>query len=252
MTTAQPSSSPDKPKLLDQVRTAIRLRRLSYRTEEAYTWWIKRFIVYHGKRHPAEMREPEIRDFLSHLVIKQNVAASTQNQALHALLFLYKEVLNLELPRIGSVVKARKPPRLPVVLTREEVQHLKEDLRRHLLQVRQAHEADLREGFGTVELPHALARKYPQAATEWKWQYVFPAPKRSIDPRSGVERRHHLYARPESRWPGRAQPARQIVIAGAIVNCARYTAVFKCTRPYSLRFTTEPLMNFHSPPRMKK
>jgi integron integrase len=241
----------DKPKLLDQVRTAIRLRQMSYRTEEAYTHWIRRFIVYHGKRHPAELREPEIRDFLSHLVVEQNVAPSTQNQALHALLFLYKQVLEIELPRIGQTARSNKPPKLPVVFTREEAravlarlepahqlmagllygsglrliellrlrvkdidfatsqitvregkggkdrqtmlpQNLKEPLRAHLARVRRAHEADLLEGYGTVHLPYALARKYPQAAREWKWQYVFPAPHRSRDPRSGLRQRHHL------------------------------------------------------------
>ena len=246
-----PPAQANKPKLLDQVRTVMRLRRMSYRTEEAYTNWIKRFIVFQGKRHPAEMGEPEIREFLSHLVMVQNVASATQNQALHALLFLYKQVLDIELPRIGSVARSNKQPKLPVVFTREEVravlaqldpppqlmagllygsglrlmellrlrvkdidfaqnqitvregkgakdrrtmlpQNLKEPLRQHLAQVRRAHEADLLAGYGTVHLPYALARKYPQAATEWKWQYVFPAPQRSIDPRSGFLQRHHL------------------------------------------------------------
>jgi integron integrase len=241
----------DKPKLLDQVRTIMRLRRMSYRTEESYLHWIRRFIVFHGKRHPSEMGEPEIREFLSHLVMVKNVASATQNQALHALLFLYKQVLEIDLPRIGSVARSNKQPKLPVVFTREEVravlaqldppqqlmagllygsglrliellrlrvkdidfttnqitvregkgakdrrtmlpQHLKEPLRQHLAQVRRAHEADLLAGYGTVHLPFALARKYPEAAKEWKWQYFFPAPKRSIDPRSGILQRHHL------------------------------------------------------------
>jgi integron integrase len=242
--------TPNQPKLLDQVRTAIRLRRMSYRTEQTYTDWIKRFIIFHHKRHPQEMGAPEIREFLAYLVNERNVAASTQNQALHSILFLYREVLQIELPWVG-LGQAKKERRLPVVLTREEVQailsrltstkwlmasllygaglrlseclrlrvkdidfaknlivvregkgdkdrvtmlpqNLKEPLRQHLEKVKRAHEIDLREGYGTVQLPYALERKYPQAATEWKWQYVFPAPKRSIDPRSGVERRHHL------------------------------------------------------------
>lgn len=242
------SSKP--PKLLDQVRTAIRLRRMSYRTEQTYCGWIKRFIFFHNKRHPKEMGAPEIEAFLADMVNNRNVSASTQNQALHSILFLYREVLLIELPRIG-LLSAKKQARLPEVFTREEVQKilsqmegkkwlmasllygtgmrlnellrlrvkdidfqqnqitvrqgkgdkdrmtmlplsLKEPLREHLKSVKQAHEVDLLEGFGNVELPFALNRKYPQADKEWKWQYVFPAPKRSIDPRSKIERRHHL------------------------------------------------------------
>jgi integron integrase len=252
MSQLQPQAPPaNKPKLLDQVRTTIRLRGMSYQTEKAYTDWIKRFIIFHHKRHPKEMGAPEIRDFLAHLVNDRNVAPSTQNQALHALLFLYREVLQIELPLIGDLQPAKKGARAPVVFTREEVeailsrmegtkkmmasllygtgmrliellrlrvkdidfrmnqitvrqgkggkdrvtmlpQSLKEPLREHLVKVKQAHEVDLREGFGNVELPYALEKKYPQAATEWKWQYVFVAPKRSIDPRTKIERRHHL------------------------------------------------------------
>ncbi|MGH9843894.1 MAG: integron integrase [Blastocatellia bacterium] len=235
-------------KLLDEVRTTIRLRGMSYQTEKTYADWIKRFILFHNKRHPKEMSAPEIRDFLAHLVNDRNVAPSTQNQALHAILFLYREVLQIELPAVRDLQPAKKEPRLPEVFTIEEVQailsqmnglkwlmasllygtgmrltellrlrvkdienqitvrqgkgdkdrvtmlpqRLKEPLREHLVKVKEAHEADLREGFGNVELPHALDRKYPNADREWKWQYVFPAPKRSIDPRSKIERRHHL------------------------------------------------------------
>lgn len=245
------SPEPSKPKLMDQVRAIIRLRGMSYRTEQTYCDWIKRFILFHDKRHPKDMGVEEIRAYLTHLVVARNVAPSTQNQALHALLFLYKQVLNIELPFIGSLPVAKKQPRLPVVFTREEVQailaHLsgekwlmasllygaglrlteclrlrvkdvdfdrniitvregkggkdritmlpqpvKAPLGEHLVQVKQVHQVDLAEGCGLVQLPFALARKYPHAATEWKWQYIFPAPKRSRDPRSGIERRHHL------------------------------------------------------------
>lgn len=247
--TNDPESSP--PKLMDQVRTIIRLRGLSYRTEETYCDWIRRYIFFHGKRHPKEMGGPEIQAFLVHLVMEGNVAPSTRNVALHSLLFLYKQVLEIELPYLGVGPKPKKEPRPPEVFTREEVQailaHLqgtkwlmaallygaglrlheclqlrvkdidfhyntitvregkgrkdrvtmlpqnaKEPLRKHLLQVKVAHERDLAEGFGTVELPFALVRKYPQAERAWGWQYIFPAPKRSRDPRSGAERRHHL------------------------------------------------------------
>ncbi|MFN7929764.1 MAG: integron integrase [Blastocatellia bacterium] len=242
---------PSPPKLLDQVRTTIRLRGLTYRTEQTYCDWIKRFIVFHGKRHPREMGAPEIRDFLAHLVNDRNVASSTQNVALHALLFLYQEVLLIEMPFIGDLQPARKEPRLPVVFTPDEVrallaqlsgtkwlmasllygtgmrvsellrlrvkdidfkqnqiivregkgrkdrvtmlpQAMKEPLYEHLREVKLAHDEDLRAGFGAVLLPYALATKYPNASYRWEWQYVFPAPQRSRDPRSGEVRRHHL------------------------------------------------------------
>ena len=116
-----PAASP-KPRLLDRVRAALRGRHYSRRTEEAYVAWIRRYIVFHGKRHPVEMGAPEISRFLSWLAINRNVAASTQNQALSALLFLYGEVLDLDVPWLDDVVRAKRPQRLPVVLTRDEVQ----------------------------------------------------------------------------------------------------------------------------------
>jgi len=239
-----------KPKLLDQVRMKIRQKHYSIRTEQAYTDWIRRFILFHGKRHPAAMGELEIEAFLTHLAVNRNVAASTQNQAFSALLFLYREVLEKELAFVNAT-RAKKPVRLPVVLTPEEVQaifvhlngvhHLmagllygsglrlmecirlrvkdldfdygqivvrdgkgmkdrvtmlphsiREPLKCHLDKVRVIHEKDLSEGFGEVYLPYALSRKYPRAGFDWGWQYIFPARRRSIDPRSGKQRRHHL------------------------------------------------------------
>ena len=236
---------------LDEVRNAIRLRHYSIRTEQAYVDWIRRFIFFHGKRHPREMAEVEVRSFLTHLAVARNVAASTQNQALNALVFLYKIVLGRPLGEISEVVRAKKPQRLPVVLTRDEVRQLLQHLdgnhwlaaclmygsglrlmecirlrvkdldfdhraifvrdgkgakdrvvtlpdelipvlRRHLEAVCNIHRKDLADGVGTVFLPHALERKYPHAPAEWGWQYVFPATKRSVDPRSGMERRHHI------------------------------------------------------------
>lgn len=246
----QPKPKP-KPRLLDEVRMVMRLRHMSIRTEEAYVQWIKRFILFHQKRHPREMGETEIRAFLANLAVEQNVAASTQNQAMAAIIFLYQEVLQKELPRLDNIERATKPKRLPVVFSRTEVQallahlqgteylvasllygsglrlleclrlrvkdvdfqdnrliirdgkgekdrvtmmpgSLEETLRVQLHEVKLLHESDLREGFGAVYLPYALARKYPQAEKEWCWQYVFPAPRRSVDPRSGQVRRHHL------------------------------------------------------------
>src|SRR5262245_61720446 len=117
---AGPPQSP-KPRLLDRVRAAARLRHYSRRTEVAYVGWIRRYIVFHGKRHPAELGAPEVTRFLSSLAVDGRVAASTQNQALGALLFLYRDVLELDLPWLEGVVRAKRPERLPVILTREEV-----------------------------------------------------------------------------------------------------------------------------------
>ena len=121
---AQPLPSAPKPKLLDQVRLAIRARHYSYRTEKAYVHWIKRFIFFHNKRHPAEMGEAEIARFLSSLASDGHVSASTQNQALNALLFLYKEVLNKQIGFVDGIVRAKRPHRLPVVLTRQEIRSI--------------------------------------------------------------------------------------------------------------------------------
>ncbi|MBI4756786.1 MAG: integron integrase [Betaproteobacteria bacterium] len=243
------------PKLLDQLRTAIRVRHYSLRTEQAYVDWSRRFILFHGKRHPREMGAAEVAAFLSHLAVERRVSASTQNQARSALLFLYREVLAQDLPWLDEVVPAKASRRLPVVLTPGEVrgllgslsgtmglvvgllygtgmrvlegvrlrvkdvelarrevvvregkgnkdrvtvlpENLVLPLQDHLARVRRLHDEDLAAGFGEVYLPAALARKYPRAAREWGWQYVFPSRTRSVDPRSGVERRHHVY--PES------------------------------------------------------
>jgi integron integrase len=240
-----------KPKLLDQIRSVIRFKHFSIRTEDTYIHWIKRFILFHNKRHPLEMSEQEIRQFLSHLAANENVAASTQNVALSAILFLYRDVLKKELPFITDIEWSKRPAKLPLVFTREEVRailsrltginylmgsllygsglrlieclrlrvkdldfqyhqitvregkggkdritmlphSLKDPLQAHLPRIRLIHHEDLREGFGEVYLPYALERKYPNAGREWAWQYVFPAAKRSIDPRSGKERRHHI------------------------------------------------------------
>jgi integron integrase len=243
---------PAAPKLLEAASIVARLKHLSLRTEKAYLQHIKRYILFHDKRHPKEMGEAEIRAYLSDLAVNKNVAASTQNVALAALLFLYKDVLHQTLERIGEVERARLPSRLPVVFTKQEVAAIlskldgtcylaaalmygaglrlmecmrlrvkdldfaynqihirsgkgakdrvtvfpatvKELMRKHLLRVKLLHQQDLKEGFGKVMLPHALERKLPSAGREWSWQYVFPASKRSIDPRSAFERRHHLH-----------------------------------------------------------
>jgi len=241
----------EKSPFLNRVRHTIRTRHYSLRTEQAYVGWIRRFILFHNKRHPEELGETEVSEFLTHLAVNRRVSPNTQNQALNALVFLYRHVIGRPLGDILGTVRARRPQRLPVVLSREEVrrlfQHLDgphwlpgsllygsglrlmeclrlrvkdldfdhraitvrsgkggndrvvtlpdpciEPLKRQLQMVRNLHEKDLRDGFGAVWLPDALARKYPRAPKEWGWQYVFPASRRSVDPHSGVTRRHHL------------------------------------------------------------
>ncbi len=114
----------DKPRLLDQVRHAVRVRHYSYRTEQQYVAWIRRFIIFHGRRHPFELGGPEVEAFLSHLAADCDVSAATQAQALAALLFLYKAVMGIDLPWLGNIVRARRPKRIPVVLSRVEVRRV--------------------------------------------------------------------------------------------------------------------------------
>ena len=238
--------------LLDRVREEIRKRHYSLRTEEAYVAWIRRFVSFHGFRHPAEMGEADVEKFLSHLAVSLEVAPSTQNQALGALLFLFRDVLRIRLDWLDNVIRAKKPNRLPVVLTRQEVQavmaHLfgpkwiaamllygaglrlmeclqlrvkdidfgyrqitvrggkgnrdritvlpaaaETRLRNHLEEIRRQHEEDLKNDGGYVRLPSALAGKYPGAAREWGWQWVFPAYRPYKDNETGHLYRHHLF-----------------------------------------------------------
>jgi site-specific recombinase XerD len=194
-----------KPKLLDLVRHTIRLKHYSIRTERAYIDWIRRFILFHQKRHPASMGAPEVRGFLSHLAAEQKVGASTQRQALSAIVFLYREILNREGGWLGEIARAKYPERLPVVFSRAEVRAVLAHVHgQHWLMASLLygaglrlmewvwHQQDLAEGFGEVYLPFALERKYSSANHESDWQYVFPARRRSIDPHSGKERRHHI------------------------------------------------------------
>jgi len=241
----------EPPKLLDQVRQRLRAKHYSIRTETQYVQWIRRFIFYHNKRHPIEMGAKEVEAFLTHLATEGRVSASTQNQALAALLFLYREIFELDLPWLDNVIRAKKSQRLPVVLSKDEVvrilgrmegtyslmarllygtgmrimeccrlrvQDIDFDrrevlirngkgakdrvtmlpdsvvapLREHLARRRQLFEDDLAKGMAEVYLPDELDRKYPNAATDWVWQYVFCSGSYSIDPRSGRERRHHI------------------------------------------------------------
>lgn len=241
-----------QPKLLDQIRIAVRTRNYSIRTERTYVDWAYRYIVFHDRRHPGELGAADINRFLSHLAADLNVAASTQNQALNAVLFMYKHVLKIEIGDIGDVIRAKKPARLPVVLSAEETAdllvqlegtrklmgellygtgiriielvrlrvkdidfnrrmifvrggkgqkdrtvplpaELAPELKVHLEKARRLHEQDLAAGHGTVHLPYALDRKYPNAPKEWAWKYVFPSGNLSVDPRSGIKQRHHVY-----------------------------------------------------------
>lgn len=202
------------PRLLDQVRDAIRRRHYSYRTEQAYVHWIKRFIYFSGKRHPKDLGVEEVTAFLNHLAGERDVAASTQNQALSALLFLYREVLDEALPWLDGLARARRPSDVPSVLSRAETQRLLVQLHGvRWLMARLLYGAGLRlreclklrvkdvdfdyrqivvrdgkgaSGYGDVELPDALARKYPKAPYEWAWKFIFPSYRLSTDPRSGV------------------------------------------------------------------
>jgi len=243
---------PARPRLMDELREALRTRHYSPRTEKAYCLWVKRYIYFHGVRHPAEMATEEVNAFLTHLAVNERVSASTQNQALSALLFLYRYVIGYELGDLGDVVRAKKPRRVPVVMTRDEVRSVLEELHgdRRLMaalmygtglrlmeclqlrvldidfdrneitvrdgkggkdrvtvlpasvkpelgaQLRRAkrtHDRDLADGFGRVELPDALARKYPNAPASWKWQWVFPQARRWKNTRTGEQGRYHVH-----------------------------------------------------------
>jgi integron integrase len=287
-----PATAPqDKPKLLEQVRDIIRRKHFSIRTEQVYVDWIRRFILFHNKRHPREMAEAEVTEFLTHLARHGHVAASTQNQALSALLFLYKEVLKQEIGWLEAVERAKRPSRLPVVLSRDEVRkifaqlhgtprlmagllygsglrlmecvrlrvkdvdlgylritvregkgakdritmlpaNLVKPLERHLQKVKAQHEEDLECGFGSVFLPHAIERKYPSAAKEWAWQYVFPSSRLSSDPRSSkhMRQRHHIH---------------ESVLQDAVKKAVRTSGIGKPATCHTLRhsFATHLLEN---------
>jgi integron integrase len=241
------------PLYIERLIAEIRLRQYSIRTEQAYMSWFARFVGFHDMQDPAKLSVLDITRYLEHLVVKRGASSGTQSQALCALIFFYKQVLKWEDIELGDFVYSKKPRRLPVVLTRNEVQallgvinqpvqqlmtnllygcglrlmecvrlrvldidfgyqqilvrnakggkdrvvplpkSLNEALQAHLQKTKEIHESDLAAGLGEVYLPDALARKYPNAAKEFKWQYVFPSSKVSTDPRSGAVRRHHIH-----------------------------------------------------------
>jgi len=233
------------------IRSALRLKHYALKTETAYVHWMRQFVGFHNGRRPSEMGESEIHAFLTHLAINRHVAASTQNVALNAIVFFYRKVVKKDLGDFSDFVRARMPKRLPVVLSRQEVNELLrrmdgvealiarlmygtgmrvgealtlrvQDLsfdrneitvhgkgnkvrrvpfptklqgavREHLEERLKLYEADRAENMHEVYLPDALARKYPNAPYEWRWQFVFAADTYSTDPRSGARRRHHLH-----------------------------------------------------------
>ncbi|MGZ5445023.1 MAG: integron integrase [Thermoanaerobaculia bacterium] len=280
-----------EPKLLDRMRALLRTRHYSIRTEDAYVQWARRYILFHGKKHPSAMGAGEINAFLSHLAVERDVSASTQMQALCAILFLYRDVLVEEVPWLSELERVPRKQRTPLVLTHAEVKRLlgamagtphlvarllygtgmrlleclrlrvkdldfetgevvirsgkgNKDrttmlprvlsvaLRHHLEGVRSLHDRDVASGFGRVWLPDALEVKYANAAGTWGWQWVFPAAQRSIDPRSGIERRHHLSEQ---------------MIQRAVHEAVRKTGIAKPATPHTLRhsFATHLLASGH-------
>ncbi len=276
---ADPGAAPAPPRLLERLREAIRVRHYSIRTEDAYADWARRFILFHGKRHPSELGAADVAAFLTHLAVERGVSASTQNQAKSALLFLYRVVLAQQLPWLDEVVAAKDRRHLPVVLTPAEVRRLLHEtsgttglvaallygtglrllealrlrvkdvgfehreilvrdgkggkdrvtvlpenlilpLQQQLAQARARHDRDLTEGFGRVWLPDALAVKFPRAPVAWGWQWVFPSAALSIDPRSGVRRRHHL---------------NEVSVQKAVAGAARRAGIVKPCSPHVLR-----------------
>ncbi len=273
------SSGVGPPTLLGEVRRRLRVKHYSLRTDQAYMGWIRRYIRANAPAHPRSLGGVEVERFLSGLAVDGHVAPSTQNQALSAVLFLYREVLGIELPWMENVVRAKRPRKLPVVLSRGEVSSLlrhlsgrewlmagllygsglrlmevlrlrvkdvdfgrneltvrdgkggkdrrtvlpaslREALRRQVEDVRVLHARDREAGYGAVYLPFALARKYPNAQRELAWAYVFPAARRSRDPRDGAEKRHHIDEK---------------VLQRAVGGAARAAGLDKPVTPHTLR-----------------
>ncbi|MGR3174257.1 MAG: integron integrase [Candidatus Scalindua sp.] len=272
----------------------IRIKHYSYRTERTYLEWIKRFFKYtiEIKGKDLSLSKPDsfdIKDYLSYLAIKKNVSSSTQNQAFNALLFLYRHILSIEVNDLGKTVRAKRGPKLPVVLTVKEVQKLfqhvegihflfiqllygsglrlmelarlriqdidfemnniavrdgkgnkdrytilpdyvKTHLKEHFKKVEELHEKDLKDGYGEGLLPNALDRKYPSAGKEWRWQYIFPSARLSVDPRRGKIRRHHISEK---------------AIQSAIANAVKKAKISKHATVHTLRhsFATHLLLN---------
>lgn len=288
------------PRLLDQVRDVLRREHYSISTEKTYIQWIRRYIYFHNKEHPANLGSSHIEAYLSYLARHKNVSPSTQNQALNGILFLYRKVLKMELPWMNDIVRAKRKKRLPVVFTKSEVkallsqfdgtkwliysliygsgfrimeclrlrvkdidfhykeimirdgkggkdrvtllpEQLIEPLRMHLDRVKELHEQDLKAGFGTVYMPYALERKYPNASGEWGWQYVFPSKNISRDPRSEAMRRHHLDAKNIQRQMKQAIRSAGIIKPGSVHTLRHSFATHMLEDGYDIRTVQELL-----------
>lgn len=262
---------------LDSIRDKIRLKQYSYKTEQSYVQWAERFIRYHRLKHPKDMGAEHVEQYLTHLA-KKGISSSTQNQALAAILFMYREVVGKEIAGVQAM-RAKKNVYIPTVLSVEEVRSIMsrlqgvyhiigqllyggglrlmeclrlrvkdidfenqtitlrdtksnrdrvtvlpkstiEPLKLHLAKVKAQHDQDMANGFGSVEMPGLLSKKYPNAEYTWAWQYVFPAGKLSRDPRSGVIRRHHLF---------------ETSVQKAVRNAARNVGITKPVGPHSFR-----------------
>jgi integron integrase len=279
----QTNTTPAQPKkLLDQVRDKLRFKHYSISTEKSYISWIKQFILFHNKRHPSEMAAPEVEAFLTHLAVNRHVSSATQNQALCAIFFLYRDVLAINLEWLDNFERSKRPRRLPVVLTVAEVQllfkqlenappqinfiikllygtgmRIMEALRLRVKDVdlsqqeiiirdakhgkdrvtmlpsnliaimqqqiavrKQWHEQDLAIGKASVWIPDALGVKYKNLEKEWSWQYIFAAQRYSIDPRTQIERRHHVDEKQIQRY---------------VKAAAKAAGISKPTTPHTLR-----------------
>jgi len=269
----------DAPGLLQVARDKMRVRHLAFRTEQTYLQWIRRYVRFHGRRHPRELGAEGVEQFLTHLAVRRKVSPSTQSQALQALLFLYRNVLDVDLPWLDNITRATRPKHLPVVLSRAEVRsvlagldgttllvvqllygsglrvtealrlRVKDlalergelivrdgkgakdrvtvlpdavvaSLRVHLARLREWFEEERRQRSPGVSLPGALARKYPNAATQWGWQYVFPSATLCRDPYSGQSTRHHLHEKSIQR---------------AVRNAVRAAGVTQPASPHTFR-----------------
>jgi integron integrase len=283
----------DKDLVMVNMQKAIRVKHYSLSTERTYTDWARRFFDYTGNIKGGLLRETpgteDIREFLTHLAVHKKVSSSTQNQAFNALLFLFRNVLKIEIGDLSSTIRAKRGPKLPVVLSVEEVRQLfscmegkqlliaqiiygsglrlmelarlrvkdvdfgsglifvrsskgdsdrstilpgsvREPLQQHLKEIKALHNQDIAKGFGEAYLPDALRRKYPNAAKDWAWQYVFPSSKLSVDPRSGIVRRHHMD---------------ETSIQKAVGKATRKAGIAKQASVHTLRhsFATHLLMN---------
>ena len=286
----KPTSSPQGKKLLDQYREHIRLKQYSPRTEKTYIHWVREYILFHNKRHPREMGTPEIQQFVTHLVVDNKASASTQNQVISAILFLYRNVLHLEIDETNlGFIRPKRGKRVPTVLSKDEAKAIIQNmtapyklmvqimygsglrlmeclrlrvkdidfenhrilvydgkggddrqtplpdsiipaLRDHLAKTRALHEKDLSRGYGSVHMPYALAKKFPNADKSWIWQYVFPASTFSTDEETGVMRRHHIH---------------ETALQRAIKQAATLAKIEKRVTPHTFRhsFATHLLQN---------